>query len=363
VIDPQSTGVSAEEWKEATASCVSLRVAGVIRETHDSCSLVFEIPAELSDRFRYKAGQFLSFKIPQQGMVLTRSYSLASAPGVDPAPKVTIKRIDDGRVSNWINDSVKPGDELPVVPPAGLFLLNDKARPVTLFAGGSGITPCISIIKTALVESERKLRLVYANRDQRSIIFEAELAALVAKHPDRLRVIHSLDDRDGFLDLNKVEHYAVDCLEGDFYLCGPGVFMDTVERALAALHVPGDQIHIERFISPPDPGQQAAEAAAADSGEVSHVAPDSITVMLDGAEHEIPYQAEQRVLEAVRAAGKEPPFSCEEGYCSCCMAKLTSGKVRMAVNDCLTPDLLEEGWVLTCQAVCTSRNVKIEYPD
>jgi len=363
VIDPQSAGVSAEDWQEATASCVALRVAEVIRETHDSCSLVFEIPQELAARFRYQAGQFLSFKIPHEGMVLTRSYSLASAPDVDPAPKVTVKRIDAGRISNWINDSVKPGDELPVVPPAGLFLLNDRARPVTLFAGGSGITPCISIIKTALVRGQRKLRLIYANRDARSIIFDSELEALREKYPERLAVIHSLDDRDGFLDLKKVEHYAVDCLEGDFYLCGPGVFMDLVERALAALHVPSDQIHIERFVSPPDPGQKAAEAAAADSGEVSHVAPESITVVLDGAEHEIPYAPEQRVLDAVRAAGKEPPFSCEEGYCSCCMAKLASGKVRMAVNDCLTPDLIEEGWVLTCQAVCVSRKVKIEYPD
>ena len=363
MIDPQSAGVSAAEWKEATASCVALRVAEVIRETHDSCSVVFEIPAALTERFRYQAGQFLSFKIPHEGMVLTRSYSLASAPDVDPAPKVTVKRIDDGRVSNWINDSVKPGDDLQVVPPAGLFLLNDKTRPVTFFAGGSGITPCISIIKTALTGSLRNLRLVYANRDQRSIIFQEELQALASKHPDRLALIHSLDDRDGFLDLKRVEHYAVDCLEGDFYLCGPGVFMDTVERALAALHVPGDQIHIERFVSPPDPGQQAAEAAAADSGEVSHVAPESITVVIDGAEHEVPYEAEQPILQAVRAAGKEPPFSCEEGYCSCCMAKLTSGKVRMAVNDCLTPDLLDEGWVLTCQAVCISRNVKVEYPD
>ncbi len=363
MIDPQSAGVSEQEWKEATASCFSLRVAEVVRETHDSCSLVFAISPELSERFRYQAGQFLSFKVPHEGMVLTRSYSLASSPVVDPAPKVTIKRVDDGRVSNWINDSVKPGDVLQVVPPAGLFLHNGKSRPATFFAGGSGITPCISIIKTALVESSRQLRLIYANRDARSIIFEAELESLVAKHPDRLTVIHALDDRDGFLDLKKVEHHAVACLEGDFYLCGPGVFMDTLERALAALHVPGEQIHIERFVSPPDPGQTADAAAVADSGEVSHVVPESITVVLDGAEHEIPYQAEQRVLEAVRAAGKEPPFSCEEGYCSCCMAKLTSGQVHMGVNDCLTPELLDEGWVLTCQAVCISRNVKIESPD
>lgn len=362
MLDPSQAGVSEEAWREATAACCAITVAEVIRETHDSCSLVFDVPAELEERFRYRAGQFLSFKVPMGGKVLTRSYSLSSAPDCDPKHKVTIKRVDDGRISNWINDEVKAGDTLMVVPPAGLFVLNDKRRPITLFAGGSGITPCISLAKTALTTTDRTLRLIYANRDARSIIFEQELGDLVAAHPGRFSIEHSLDDRDGFLDVKRVEHYAVDALESDFYLCGPGAFMDVVERALAALHVPSEQVHIERFVSPPDPDAAPADEAAA-SGEAAHVAPEKITVMLDGAEHEVDYQAEERVLDAARRAGLDPPFSCEEGYCSCCMAKLTEGKVRMVTNDCLTPDLLEEGWVLTCQAVCTTRKIKIEYPD
>ncbi len=359
MLDPKAAGVSDEDWAEATASCVTLRVARVVRETHDSCSLVFEVPVELAERFRYRAGQFLSFKVPYDGNVLTRSYSLSSSPEVDSEHQVTVKRIDEGRVSNWINDNVKEGDTLPVVPPAGLFVLNEKSRPITFFAGGSGITPCISLIKTALVTTQRRLRLVYANRDQRSIIFADALDELAKKHPDRLETIHSLDDRDGFLEVKRVEHYAVDDLEGDFYLCGPSVFMDLVERALAALHVPGEQIHIERFVSPPDPKQ----AAAAQAAEPSEGSPESITVVLDGRTHEVPYQPDERVLAAARRAGLEPPFSCEEGYCSCCMAKLVEGRVKMAANDCLTPDLLDEGWVLTFQSVCTSRRVKVEYPD
>ncbi len=362
MIDPADDGVSDEAWAEATASCVALRVARVVRETHDSCSLVFEIPGDLEQRFRYQAGQFLSFKVPHEGQVLTRSYSLSSCPEVDAEHKVTIKRVDDGRISNLVNDTVKEGDTLMVVPPAGLFVLNDKNRPISFFAGGSGITPCISLIKAALPTTSRRLRLIYANRDERSIIFREELEELVGKHPDRLEVIHSLDDRDGLLDLKRIEHQAVDALEGDFYLCGPSVFMDLVERALAALHVPGEQIHIERFVSPPDPKDAAAEAAAG-SGEMAEVAPETITIVLDGEEREVPYDPNERVLAAARRAGMEPPFSCEEGYCSCCMAKLKEGHVRMVTNDCLTPDLLEEGWVLTCQAVCTSRRVRIEYPD
>ena len=360
-MDSARAGVPDDVWRAATAACCELRVARGVPETHDACSLVLEITPELEPRFRYRAGQFLSFKIPWQGKVLTRSYSLASSPDVETECKVTVKRVEDGRISNWINDRVKPGDALMVVPPAGLFVLNEKTRPITLFAGGSGITPCISLIKTALATTKREIRLIYANRDERSIIFRAELEALVARHGARLSVHHSLDDRDGFLDVRRVQHQAVDSLEGDFYLCGPGVFMDLAERALAALHVPAEQIHIERFVSPPDPDQERQSDALA--GEAGHVTPDTITVVLDGTEHQVPYAADERVLGAARRAGLEPPFSCEVGYCSCCMAKLASGKVRMVANDCLTPDLLEEGWVLTCQSICVSRNVRIEYPD
>jgi len=358
MIDPASAGVSEQQWREATASCVPLRVSRVIPETQDACSLVLDVPPELRERFRYRAGQFLSFKIPWEGKVLTRSYSLCSSPEVDAEHKVTVKRIEQGRVSHWINERVEEGDQLMVVPPAGFFVLNDKRRPITFFAGGSGITPCLSLIKTALVTSSRRLRLIYANRDRRSIIFEEELEALHRAHPDRLEIHHSLDDRDGFLEVKRVEHYAVDCLEGDFYLCGPGVFMDLVERALAALHVPAEQVHIERFVSPPDPGEPRVAGATAPG-----VSPERITIVLDGQTHSVPYQAEERVLQAVRRAGLQPPFSCEEGYCSCCMAKLVQGEVRMVANDCLTPDLLEEGWVLTCQSICVSPEVKIEYPD
>ncbi|HJO22041.1 MAG: ferredoxin--NADP reductase [Myxococcota bacterium] len=362
MLDPTKAGVSEQDWREATSSCEQLRVTEVVRETHDTCSLVFAVPDGREERFRYRAGQFLSFKVPHEGKVLTRSYSLSSSPECDSRLKVTVKRIEDGRISNWINDTVEPGEDLIVVPPAGLFVLNEKTRPIIFFAGGSGITPCMSLLKTALLTTDRRLRLVYANRDEHSIIFENELEMWARRHSGRLSIHHSLDDRDGFLDVKRIEHHAVDCLEGDFYLCGPGVFMDLVERALAALHVPSDQIHIERFVSPPDPDLKRTSEAV-EMGEVSAVAPESITVILDGQEHEVEYEAEERVLGAAHRAGLKPPFSCGEGYCSCCMAKLSQGKVRMVVNDCLTPDLLEEGWILTCQSVCVSRNVRVEYPD
>jgi 3-ketosteroid 9alpha-monooxygenase subunit B len=359
MIDPTAAGVSQEQWREATASCHELRVARIIAETHDAVSLVLDIPASLREQFRYRAGQFLTFKVPHQGRVLVRSYSLSSSPDVDGEHKVTIKRVEQGRISNWMNDVVRSGSPLMVVPPAGLFVLDPGSRrDVALYSGGSGITPCISLIKSALATTQRRLHLVYANRDAESIIFRAELARLCEQHAPRFELTHSLDSERGFLSAADVAAQQGAHLDRDFYLCGPAAFMDTVEQALHGLGVARERIHIERFISPPD--HEAAAAPQAVSGEV---APQSITLVIDGKAHEVAYEAGERVLHAARRAGLDPPFSCEEGYCSCCMAKLVSGKVAMASNDCLTPDLLAEGWVLTCQSRCVSEKVRIEYPD
>ncbi|HEX9814814.1 MAG TPA: ferredoxin--NADP reductase [Myxococcota bacterium] len=358
--DFEQAGVSASDWRDATASCVELRVERVIDETSDSRSIVLEIPAEFAERFRYRAGQFLSFKIPYAGHVLTRSYSLASSPDADREHKVTIKRVDEGRISNWLNDRVEVGTRLMVVPPAGFFVLNDADRKLILFGGGSGITPVISIIKSALVNSQRPIKLVYANRDENSIIFKAELGELVRAHPNRLDVVHCLDDVDGFLDRDDVKRHVGSDIGADFYLCGPGPFMAIVEEALRELHVDHDLVHVERFVSPPDPGLHAEEPTP-EVGDDS--VPDAITIVLDGETREVPYKKGEKILVAVRAAGLDAPYSCEEGYCSCCMAKLTAGEVKMDANDCLSKGLLEEGWVLTCQARCVSGKVRIEYPE
>jgi 3-ketosteroid 9alpha-monooxygenase subunit B len=358
--DPEAAGVSPDDWAASTANCVKLRVSGVIDETHDTRSFVFDVPEELRAQFEYEPGQFLSFKIPFQGRVLTRSYSLASSPHTDPAHKVTVKRVDDGRISHWMNDQVRVGSQLMLVPPAGLFVLNDASRKIVLFGGGSGITPVISIIKSALATTERSLELIYANRDERSIIFRDELDGLAAANPSRLAIVHSLDDVDGFLDRAAVKRHVGQTRDADFYLCGPGPFMATVEEALRELGVANDAVHIERFVSPPDPGLHIEEVA---EGVSDDTVPDTITVVLDGETRDVPYGKGEKLLWAAREAGLEPPFSCEEGYCSCCMAKLVAGEVKMDTNDCLTPDLIEEGWILTCQARCVSGKVKIEYPD
>jgi 3-ketosteroid 9alpha-monooxygenase subunit B len=250
-----------------------------------------------------------------------------------------------------------------VVPPAGRFVLNEESRGIVLFAGGSGITPVISILKSGLATTSREIVMVYANRDDRSIIFEHELDELESRHPGRFRITHLLDSVQGFLTPETVRAVASGDLDRDFYLCGPGPFMDVVEHTLRELGVQGrGQIHIERFVSPHDPDAAAAPVEVA-TDAIADGAPDAITIVLDGKTHEVPYRTGDSVLAAARRAGLDPPFSCEEGYCSCCMARLAEGDVKMKQNDCLTPDLLAEGWVLTCQARCQSRRIRIEYPD
>ncbi len=360
MIEPIKAGVTQAQWQEETSSCFEVGVRGVVEETHDARSILLEISEALRERFSYQPGQFLSFKFPFEGKVLTRSYSLASSPHTDRIHKVTVKRIGDGRISNWINDRVQVGSRLAVVPPAGLFVLNESDRNIVFFGGGSGITPIMSILKSALATSRRTLKLIYANRDERSIIFKKELDDLVSAHGDRLEVIHSIDDVDGFMDRSTMKRYALADLHADFYLCGPGAFMAAVGESLREAEVDHDQIHIERFVSPPDPGLSVEEVAPKITGDA---VPEMITVVLDGNSHDVPYKKGEKILVAARSAGLDPPFSCEQGYCSCCMAKLMSGEVQMAANDCLGSDLLDEGWVLTCQSRCVSGRVKVEYPD
>jgi len=340
-----------------------LRVARIIDETHDSRSIVFAIPPEFERAFRYKAGQFLTLQIPYEGKRLVRCYSLASSPDVDDEHKVTVKRVAGGRISNWINDCLAVGDVVRVLPPGGLFTLDAGDRDIVLFSGGSGITPVISIIKSALATTARKVMLVYANRDEHSIIFESELADLTAKNPGRLEVVHRLDSVDGFIDEAAVQALVRGRLDAQFFVCGPGPFMDTVERGLTACGIDAARIHIERFVSPPDPGETDRETAARAAELTKGGSPAAVSVHLDGKLHEVPYAAGQTVLSAVQKAGLEPPFSCTEGFCGCCMARLKSGRVEMINNDFLSQKEIRDGWVLTCQSVPLTEDCVVEYPD
>ena len=335
-----------------------LRVSRVIDETHDAKSIVFEIPPALAPVFRYRAGQFLTLQVTVDGATLRRSYSLASSPDVDAEHKVTVKRVAGGRVSNWLNDRLRPGDVVQVLPPDGRFVLTDRAdAPLLLFAGGSGITPVIAIVKTALATTRRPIRVLYANRDARSVIFARELDELVQRAQGRLQVIHRLDEQHGFLAEAEVPRYLGGIEHADCYMCGPGPFMDTVEKALLGAGVPGERVHIERFVSPPDPKPEAAGAPAA---VAAAGAPAMVRIELNGEQHQLPY-AGKTLLRTALDAGLDAPYSCEEGFCGCCMAHLVEGEVKMDADDALSKEEKKRGMILACQARPTSGKCSIKF--
>jgi 3-ketosteroid 9alpha-monooxygenase subunit B len=340
-----------------------LKVRRVIDETHDAKSVVFEIPPALRDVFAYEAGQFLTLEVPYDGKTLRRCYSLASCPVTESEHKVTVKRVADGRVSNWVNDRLREGETVSVLPPEGRFVLGASTAPLMLFAGGSGITPVIALLKAALAPGAlagRRVKLVYANRDARSIIFAKELDALAARHAGRLDIVHRLDDRDGFLRASDVPALLL-ARDAACYVCGPGPFMDAVESGLRAAGVPDAAIHIERFVSPPEP--KAHVEPAADTASAGGNTPDVVDVVFRGERRSVPYSAGKTLLRAAIDAGVDAPYSCEEGFCGCCVAKLLDGEVEMAADDALSKDEKKRGLILTCQSTPKTRKCAFEYLD
>ncbi len=314
-----------------------LRVRRVVQETHDTKSFVFDVPPELHDAFSYEAGQFCTFRIPLGDDELLRCYSMSSSPDVDDEFTLTVKRVPGGRVSNWLLDEVTEGDELALTLPAGVFTLRDHPTPIVAFAGGSGITPVISLVKSALATTDRRVRLLYANRDEQSVIFRAELDALVAEHGDRLEVVHHLDTEQGFVHSDLVRTFVGDELDADFYLCGPAPFMDVIEDALEVCAVASEQVFVERFAFAAsvreEPPATALVAALTEPAEV--VGTETVTIVLGGRATEVKYQAGETFLETARRAGLRAPFSCESGSCATCMARLEVGEAKMRVNNAL----------------------------
>jgi len=216
-----------------------------------------------------------------------------------------------------------------------------------MFGGGSGITPILSLVKSALVSTRRAIKLVYANRDRDSIIFRDELERWRARFPERLQIAHHLDAEQGFMHAANVKDQFAGLEHADFYICGPAPFMDIVEGALEERRVGGGgHVFIERFVSPTDPDRAPQEPAPA----AAPAALDRFVCTLDRERHEVPVKPGESLLAAARRAGLEPSFSCEEGYCGSCMAQLRSGKVQMRVHDALTAKDLAKGWILACQA-------------
>ncbi|MFC3962618.1 2Fe-2S iron-sulfur cluster-binding protein [Nocardia jiangsuensis] len=337
-----------------------LRVAAVVAETADACSLVFEVPDELRERFQYKPGQFLTLRIPSDrtGSV-ARCYSLASSPHTDDAPKVTVKRTDGGYGSNWVCDNVKAGDELEVLPPSGVFTPKDLGADLLLFGAGSGITPVMSILKSALDQGSGRIVLVYANRDAASVIFADELRELAQRHPGRLTVLHWLESLQGLPSTEQLAGLVAPYTEHHAFLCGPKAFMDRVHDALGTLGVPRDRTHAEVFNSlagDPFAEHVAAEVSAADAADAA-----TVEVELDGETHELRWPRKQTLVDIMLDKGIDVPYSCQEGECGSCACTVLEGKVEMDNAEILDPEDIENGYILGCQARPITDRLRIQF--
>jgi 3-ketosteroid 9alpha-monooxygenase subunit B len=334
-----------------------LRVQRVVRETAGASSFVLDVPRELRQAFAYEAGQFCTFRVELDGQTHLRCYSMSSAPDVDAELVVTVKRVPGGVVSNWMIDTLAPGDVVDATRPAGVFCLgpDDGDRDVVAFAAGSGITPVFSLAKAALATTSRRVRLLYANRDRDSVIFAAGLDGLGDWYARRLEVVHRFDVEQGFVDADAVRAFLGDPADADFYICGPGPFMDIVEGTLLADGVDPARIYIERFtpaeVVPPPPSEPAGVRELTTR----------VTIELDGRTDSTDHRPGTTILQTARQMGMSPPFSCESGSCATCMGRVVEGAVTMRANNALTDEEVADGWVLTCQSVPTTPSVRVIY--
>ncbi|MBA0127013.1 ferredoxin--NADP reductase [Haloechinothrix sp. YIM 98757] len=345
-----------------------LRVSGTVAETHDARSIVFEVPVGEAERLTYRPGQFLTLRVPSErtGSV-ARCYSLSSAPHRGGELKVTVKRVEDGYASNWLCDNVTEGMELDVLEPAGVFTPKSLDSDLLMFAGGSGITPVMSIVLSVLERGTGTVSLVYANRDERSVIFAEELAELAAAYPDRLTVVHWLESVQGLPTAAGLRALARPWTGREAFICGPGAFKEVTAQALRDLDVPSNRIHIERFVSlSRNPFEESATGdtageAGAGSGTKSDAAPAALEVELDGERNTFAWPRSKKLLDFLLENGVDAPYSCREGACSACACRVTSGEVKMLNNDVLEPVDLDEGIVLACQSLPVTDSVSVSY--
>jgi ring-1,2-phenylacetyl-CoA epoxidase subunit PaaE len=349
----------------------ALQVAQIVPETAEANSIRFEVPPELRGVFAFNAGQHLTLRAIIDGEEIRRNYSLCTAPD-EMDWMVTVKRIAGGIFSNWVGDNLKAGDTLEVMPPHGSFTCDfdpSKARHFVGIAGGSGITPVMSLIRTALKsEPQSRFTLLYGNRDSSSIIFLDALAELKDRFMDRLELYHFLAEEEGDFDLfnGMLDRarcdQAIAALVPDaedvagWFICGPGPMMDAAEGTLLDRNVDRDRIHIERFTA-----DRPSAALAKEMAELqTRAAGTTVAVTLDGRTRRVPF-TEANILDSARAAGLPAPFACKAGVCATCRARVTSGKIEMAARYGLTDEEVAEGYILTCQSVPVGDGVAVDY--
>ncbi|MGB3778192.1 MAG: ferredoxin--NADP reductase [Tunicatimonas sp.] len=363
-----------------------LTVRSIVKETAEAISITFETPAE---GLPYEAGQFLTLILIIEGDEVRRSYSLCTSPTVDPHPAVTVKRVASGKVSNYLNDTLKPGDTIRVAEPAGTFTTAVDAanqRHVVMFGGGSGITPLMGLLKSVLhTESQSKVSLIYANRSADSIIFSKQLASLRQQYSDRFHVVHVLEDATDHSDAHEGQVLAErvpELLEAlpfseattEYFLCGPQGMMENVRQALQSLDVPSHLVHKESFVL-----SKSATAKTDAASEKPTATWDTdttpgayrttkapvneaheVTIRYEGETHRFVVEPESTILQTALALDIELPYSCQSGLCTACMGKCVSGRMKLDEEDSLTDDDLKQGYVLTCVGHPLTDNVVIE---
>ena len=347
-----------------------LKVKDIINETREAISLVFEHPT--GGKIEYKSGQFLTLLATIQGKEVRRAYSLCSSPFIDNELAVSVKRVENGLMSNWLPDHLKPGQTLKVMEPMGQFTTEfnkSNKRHLIMFAGGSGITPMMSIIKSTLSQEPDSIcSLIYCNRDHESIIFKAQLDHLQSEYEGRLHVIHVLDNApmnwqgySGLLNpemLKKLFERIPDwgTEKTTYLMCGPEGMMKNVDSLLALQHIPKEKIFKESFVAGVLDKEKKADTPTPAGALSAHV----VTIRYDGQEYKVKVEPNRFILETALDQGIDLPYSCQSGLCTACRGKAISGKVKLDEEEGLSQSERAEGYVLTCVGHPLTDDVVIE---
>ncbi|GIV29491.1 MAG: phenylacetic acid degradation NADH oxidoreductase PaaE [Bacteroidia bacterium] len=345
-----------------------LKIKNIEKVSKDAVALTFDIPLQYIPQFRFKQGQFITLKININGESVIRSYSICTSPYSEKELKVAVKEVPGGKMSTYINRTLKIGDTVDVMPPSGKFyteLNSGHQKHYVLFAGGSGITPMMSIIKSILfIEKQSTIVLFYANREPDNVIFKNEIDTLSKNHP-QLKVVYIFDnppttdypsEQSGLLNEEKInllleKHASLHADE--YFICGPAPMMELIENTLKKLHTPAEKIHIEHF---------TAVATNDSDNTTTEEIESEVTVILYGIETTFKLKSTDiNILDAAIQNGVDAPFSCKGGVCSTCRAKIIEGKATMKANYALTDDEVKEGYILTCQAHPASEKLIVDY--
>lgn len=347
---------------------LSLKVREVVKETNDTVSIFFEQPEPFLE---YRPGQYLTVILDIKGKEERRSYSLCTSPFLDPHPGITVKRVKEGLVSNFLNDQIRPGKTIEIMKPMGNFTSDfhsKNKKHFVMVAGGSGITPVISILKSVLInEPGSKVTLVYCNRSEDQIIFKNELDQLEEKYAGRLMIIHNLSNPSsawtglrGRLDEAKLKdtlesiHYP-ELDQTQYFVCGPEGLMDTAIHTLKNLGVDDKSIIKESFYT----DIEAKESALKSAGKLAPELSREIEVILEGEAFHFEVPAGQTILEAGLDHDVDMPYSCQSGLCTACRGRLIAGKVDMIEDAGLSASEIEQGYILCCSSKPASSDVKI----